>query len=87
MNYEVDMSDRRKRNIFHVNMLKHWYTPIHTNCLAEEVGDEEEVPVWNEDAGAETQLKLGDQMGDSKRRQLQELLREFDDVMRSEPGR
>lgn len=88
VNYEVDMSDRRKRNcIFHVNMLKQWHTPTHAYYFAKEVGDEEEVPVWNKDTGAETQPKLGDQLSDGQRKQLQDFLREFDDVMKNERGR
>ena len=47
VNYVVDMADRRKRKcIFHVNMLKQWHTPTHTNYLVEEVEDEEDVPVY-----------------------------------------
>ena len=63
MSYVVDMADRRKRKrIFYVNMLKQWHTPTHTNYLAEEVDDEEDVPVWNKDAGKETQPTLGEQL-------------------------
>ena len=51
---------------FYVNMLKQWHTPIYTNYLAEEVDDEEEVPVWNEDKGNETKPVLGDQLSDSQ---------------------
>ena len=88
VNYVVDMADRRKRKrIFHVNMLKQWHTPTHTNYLAEEVDDEEDVPVWNEDAGTETQPTLGDQLSDSQQEQLHEVLQDFTDVMKSEPGR
>ena len=47
-------------------MLKQWHTSTHTNYLAEEVDDEEEVPVWNEDAGVEAQPTVGDRLSDSQ---------------------
>ena len=68
-------------------MLKQWHTPTHTNYLTEEVDDEEDVPVWNEDAGVEAQPTVGEQLSDDQQEQLQGLLQEFTDVMRNEPGR
>ena len=66
MNYIVDMADERKRRRnFHVNMLKQWHTPTHTNYLAEEVDNKEDVPVWNVDAGVEAQPTV-DQLSDDQ---------------------
>ena len=40
VNYQVDMHDRRKRKrIFHVNMLRSWHAPPATGYYSEEVTD------------------------------------------------
>ena len=49
VNYEVHVPDKRKRKtIFHVNMLKRWHQPEVTCMWAAEVdsGEEEDVPSW-----------------------------------------
>ena len=46
--YEVNMHNKRKKRIFHVNMLKEWNMPT-TVCLwTEEVNEEgeKEIPLW-----------------------------------------
>ena len=87
VNYEVDMADRRKRKrVFHVNMLKPWHTPTHINCLAEEVDDGEDVPMWNDGFGEDVQPTVGDLDG-RQMEELHALLKEYSDVIRSTPGR
>ena len=42
---------RKKRRVFHVNMLKQWYIPTDTGYSAEEVSPDyadEDIPVWKE---------------------------------------
>ena len=37
VNYLIDMHDQKKRKrVFHVNMLKEWHTPISLSCFAVE---------------------------------------------------
>ena len=91
VNYLVDMHDTRKRErTFHVNMLKKWNTPTYGNYWAEADGEdwteeEEEIPEWR--GGGEGDSKVRDQLSKAQRGQLEELLREFGDVMSNNPGR
>ena len=87
--YEVNMHDKRKKKrIFHVNMLKEWNMPT-TVCLwTEEVNEEgeEEIPLWerNKENG---EMKVGKMVGTEQLRQLHDLHEDFADVIRNTPGR
>ena len=87
--YEVNMHDKRKKKrIFHVNMLKEWNMPT-TVCLwTEEVNEEgeEEIPLWerNKENG---EMKVGKMVGTEQLRQLHDLHKDFADVIRNTPGR
>ena len=80
---------------FHVNMvmLKKWNTPTYGNYWAEVDGEDwteeeeekEEIPEWR--GGGEGDTKVGDQLSETQRGQLKELLTEFGDVMSNNPGR
>eukprot|EP00731_Ephydatia_muelleri_P006652 Em0003g900a len=93
--YEVDMSDKKKRKrIFHVNMLRAWHTPQVTQSLwagnEEEVEDDTEgddLVVWNSDAEASKQLMINEQLEDSQKIELLALLKEFDDLLQNTPGK
>ena len=89
VNYVVDMADRKKRKrIFHVNMLKQWHTPTSTSYLVGEAeeGDEGDVLVWNDDAGCEAGPVMGDRLSNRQKVELKGLLDEFSDVLRNDPG-
>ena len=54
VNYEVEMTDKRKKKcIFHVNMLRQWHPPCALSLLAEETSREadgktdEDVILWD----------------------------------------
>ena len=85
------MSDRQKRKrIFHVNMLHQWHRPSHTSYLAEEVvheeDDDEDIPLW--DGGeSDTQPVINKELSSEQKRELENLLKEFSDVLKDEPGR
>ena len=52
VNYLVNMHDqRKKRRIFHINMLRRWHVPKATGYYCEDVSetDTEDIIVWNED--------------------------------------
>ncbi len=47
--YEVDMHDRRKRKrVFHVNMLKKWETPTDVAMFNDEVDPSDEIVLWRD---------------------------------------
>ena len=91
VDYLVDRHDRRKRRrIFHINMLREWVVPASTGYWMEEVEeiDEEEVPVWKEGSNESfEQAVFGEQLSDVQRRELEALLEEFSEVMQDRPGR
>ena len=87
-NYEVHMPHKRKRKtIFHVNMLKRWYQPEATCMWAAEVDPEEEedVPSWRGERGESS--SVGTQLTEQQEQQLFELLSEFKSVISGECGR
>ena len=52
VNYEVDMYDKKKRRqIFHINMLRKWYTHSAASLLVEDLSADphDEIPLWRED--------------------------------------
>ena len=93
VNYEVDMSDRRKRRrIFHINLLRKWHTPVGVSYWAEEdkgADWEEDVLVYDSGAsGAGGELPIiSDSLDSRQERELQEVLDSFADVLCNEPGR
>ena len=67
VNYEIDMVGRRKRRrIFHVNMLWAWNSPIADNYLSEEVAAKD-VILWGEDASDETPV-INDQLSEVQKK-------------------
>lgn len=87
--YLVDMHDTRKQErTFHVNMLKKWNTPTCGNYWADAGGEdwsEEDDPEWR--GGGEGDPKIGEQVTTTQKSQLEELLKEFTEVMSSSLGR
>ena len=83
--YEIDMSDKKKRQrIFHVNMLKGWNTPT-TMCLAaEEMEDGEEIPLWKEES---EEPKINEKLTQKQKKELDALRTEFGNVMSDLPGK
>ena len=92
INYQVDMHDRRKRKrIFHVNMLRSWHAPEATGYYCEDFTDtdQDDVPVWNEgsESSGVEQPSFGEQLSAGQRAEVEALLEEHSDVMRNYPGR
>ena len=82
------MADRKKRKrIFHVNILKQWHTPASTSYFVGEggEGDDGDVLVWNDDAGSEPGPVMGDRLSNGQKVELKGLLDEFSDVLRNDP--
>ena len=86
--YLVDLHDRQKqKRIYHVNLLKKWETPV-LDCLAaeEEATDEEEFPDWRA-CPKKGEPKLGEQLSNEQKNDLQSIMSEFADVLQETPGR
>ena len=94
VNYEVQITDgRRRKRIFHVNMLREWHSPSAASFLAEDVASEEpenidDVILWD-GTGSEDgeQPLLCKELSSSQRQELTHLLQQFADVLSSRPGR
>eukprot|EP00731_Ephydatia_muelleri_P003291 Em0001g3291a len=83
--YEIDMSDKKKRQrIFHVNMLKGWNTPTTVCLAAEEMEDGEEIPLWKEES---EEPKINEKLTQKQKKELDALRTEFGDVMSDLPGK
>ena len=87
VNYLVEMSDKKKRRVLHVNMLQKWHTPAPSVLLAQEVAEEmdsDELPSWNEPS--EGNAKVGGQLSSEQLRELSMLLDKFEDMFQALPG-
>ena len=85
MDYDIEMPHRRKkRHIFHVNLLKKWELPSDLSCVASEE-EEDEFPEWS---GSEESppRNYGEQLTDIQRKELDQLLEESDGVARGKTG-
>ena len=92
VNYQIDMHDTRKRKrVFHVNMLKKWHTPPTTCLLAEEMSSEEcpeeDIPSWHPTTdNIPTKPVIGDTLSDQQQKELEDLLKHFQTTLQSQPG-
>ena len=91
VNYEVDMNDKRKRKrIFHINMLKRWRVPSNSIFFAQDQADSDqnEVLVWNDSEGVfDDQPLIGDQLTTEQQQELKLLLGKYSDVLQNLPGK
>ena len=92
VDYEIDMPGRRKRKkIFHINMLKKWYPPANASYFCEETTEEGETEDKDiqvrKEVESNTTPTIGKQLSRDQRNQLNKLLKQFDKVLRARPGR
>ena len=92
--YEIDMFDKRKRRrVFHVNMLRKWHAPTALNLWAgdgsaDDDADGDELLLWKDDAVEEpNEPIISDRLSATQRRDLHKLREDFSDVMCDLPGR
>lgn len=91
VNYEIDMEDKKKRRkIFHVNMLKKWYPSEATSFWAVEeaesdLDEEESIPTWKGECGAVPTIST--KLTEQQKEQLLKMLVEFKTVMSGKVGR
>ena len=86
------MTNGRKENcIFHVNMLRGWKSPTAALFLAQEVSETEEeddsVVRWDDSGNEAKQPNVNPILPTQQRSELEEILRQFYDVLSSHPGR
>ena len=93
VDYCVDMYDHRKRKrVFHINMLKKWYAapqPEGVN-LAEQVNEDsfdEDFPSWQPAIDTPGTPTLGKQLTRPQQNDLSDLMRKFPDVFSTKPGK
>ena len=76
--YEVDMFDHKKpKRMFHVNMLKKWNIPTLALWTESKNGTDEtedDLPAWKDDTDPKEASKMGPQLANEQRSELQELL-------------
>ena len=86
--YELYMPSRRKkRNIYHINLLCKWHEEETVCVRLAEDEFEEEVTGWKMDSREGNCAKEGEQLSDGQREQLRALVKQFSDVFKKEPGR
>ena len=89
--YEVDMFDHKKRKrMFHVNMLKKWNIPTLALWTESKNGTDEtedDLPSWKDDTDPKEAPKMGPQLANEQRSELQELLDKFLDILSNCPGK
>ena len=83
VDYEIDMPNKRnRRKVFHVNMLKKWHPPeaISFWTTDESLGpdESESIPTWRGEYGVDP--VIGPNITEQQKRQLLELLTEFEVV-------
>ena len=76
VDYQIEMPDRRrKKGVYHVNLLKRWEEAGPMCGLAKEVR-EEEFPDWK--ASGYIQPTLGSQLSETEKGEMKEMLEDFD---------
>jgi len=92
VNYQVELHDRRKHHrIFHVNMLRPWYTATSNSYLSTEVteDDQDDIPLWypsDSNQLVESQPTLGAQLSPLQQESLKEMLKNYPEVVQDKPG-
>ena len=78
VNYQIDMHDRRKRKrIFHVNMLRPWYSTISNSCFVGEASENpDDLPLWQVQDDLPASVKeplLGNSLSPEQRLMLKDI--------------
>ena len=82
-NYLTEMPHRRRKKwVFHINLLKKWEVPSSGSYSVEEV--EEEFPDWKPTKSVEP--TKGSQLTTQEKEDLGKMFMEFEDVLQSKPG-
>ena len=85
VDYLIHMYDRRKKKrVFHINMLKQWFIPTDTGYMADDIAtdpNDDVIPVWKENGeGGSSQAHIANRLNVAEQTQLLDLLKEFDSM-------
>ena len=88
--YEVCMSDRKKkRRIFHINMLAQWHNPTAECLMVEQAelddGTADDIVTWTN--GAEGDVIINPDLSVQQQADIQNIISRFKTVFQDEPGR
>ena len=87
VNYQIEMPHhRKKKQIYHTNLLKKWESQS-AECFAAgeaEDDEEEDFPDWRADKKALP--TVGSQLSPQQKVNVHDIFKEFEDVLQSEPG-
>eukprot|EP00731_Ephydatia_muelleri_P004053 Em0002g229a len=87
VNYLIDMQDRRKRKrVFHVNMLKDFHVRENQGCFVEEIQEEADIPSWRSGEAGRV-VDMGEGLDSGQKKELKELLGRFAKVFSNKPGK
>ena len=87
VNYLIDMQDRRKRKrVFHVNMLKDFNVRENQGCFVEEIQEEADIPSWRSGEAGQV-FDMGEGLDSGQKKELKELLGRFAKVFSNKPGK
>ena len=88
VNYVVDMVDRRKRKrVFHINMLKKWDEPESSGYLVTAAVDgEEEMETLTWNGGEHGEPTIGEKLTPGQRKELAKLLQKHQHTLTNIPG-
>lgn len=90
VNYQIEIPHCRKsKRIYHTNLLKKWESPSAECFAVEEVEEfeDEDFPDWKANKKTQPQPVVGSQFSPQQKEELQEIFKEFEDVLQSEPGK
>ncbi|XP_075777530.1 uncharacterized protein LOC142827202 [Pelodiscus sinensis] len=86
VNYEIKLSGKRKdKQIYHVNLLKKWNA--REGMLITLQPPEPELGPWGGDLKAEGTAHIGAELTEEQQKELNSLLRDFDQVLTTQPGK
>ena len=92
VNYQINMHDRQKRKrIFHVNMLRPWYSNVNYSCFVQEIlEDPDNLPLWQLQGDLpanDNKPPFGKNLFPEQRSTLRDLLNRYSEVIQDKPGR
>ena len=92
VNYQIDIHDCRKRKrIFHVNMLRPWYSTVSNSYFVGEASeDPDDLPLWQLQDDLPASVKeplLGKSLSPEQRLMLKNMLNQYSEVIQGKPGR
>ena len=88
VDYSIATPDRRKKKtLFHINMLREWKEPEQVGYFAVDPLDtEEELEALTWDGGEDGQPVFGEQLTSVQREELNQVLKQYQDIMTKIPG-